>query len=78
MKINNLYLGIALMAVSSCGAPTYLESYSPEESGLNVMKITDENQSIIAGQGTTYAYSNIFNMGICIENGLGWNTLNLL
>lgn len=80
MKINHLYLGIALLAVPSCGAPTYtyLESYSPEESGLNVMKITDENQSIIGGQGTTYAYSSISHQGICTENGIGWNTLNLL
>ena len=33
---------IALCLLESCGTPKYMANYAPEESGLNLMKITDE------------------------------------
>ena len=48
-------LAIAAMFIVSCGVAkksTFLETYSPEESGLNMMKITDENSNTILGSGS--------------------------
>lgn len=77
MKRTFLYLSILVTLVSSCATVTYLESYSPEESGLNLMKITDENQTTIAGQNASYI-STLPTAGICSANGISWGTLNLL
>ena len=54
-----LMLGIIAAGVSSCGTSSlYLESFAPEESGLNLVKITDEsNNSVLAG-GTRAYYAS--------------------
>lgn len=46
----------ASVALASCGSSKkYLETYAPEESGLNVMKITDEASTSVYGHSYTYA-----------------------
>lgn len=37
------------MVLFSCGGPKTLASYAPEESGLNIMKITDESSNTVVG-----------------------------
>lgn len=55
MKTNktNIYISILLLAgiFTSCGlfSPRYTELYTPEESGLNLLRISDENTSVVAG-----------------------------
>lgn len=39
----------ATLVVVSCGTSRYTEMTSPEESGLNLMKITDENSNTVGG-----------------------------
>lgn len=81
MKTNYVYLILAVTAVVSCSTPRYMESYSPEESGLNLMKITDENQSTIAGLGTSpitgQAAANS-SLGICTAENISWATDRVL
>ncbi len=67
-----------LLMMSSCGT-TYLASSSPEESGLSLMKITDESSSRIGGNGSGKSYSQVlFNEGICAAEKFGWDTGRLL
>ena len=77
----NLILGLAAIFAVSCGTTTtvaYLENYSPEESGLAMMKITDENQSVIAGLNTgTYATA-FSNNGVCASDDICWATQYVL
>lgn len=47
-------LSALALLLTSCGVTKdFLESYSPEENGLNMMKITDENNSSILGSSST-------------------------
>lgn len=66
----------------------FLEAYSPEESGLNVMKITDENtntilgasSTLITGQSANASFSNFAfsRRGGAKAMGFSWNTSRLL
>lgn len=47
--IFKLFASVALVAVASCGGPKVQDTYAPEESGLNVMKLTDESTVTIIG-----------------------------
>lgn len=52
MKKSFLCCVVATLALTSCYTPEalYLETFSPEESGLNLVKVTDEaNNTVIAG-----------------------------
>ena len=42
-------LSLTVLTLASCGKTTYLENAAPEESGLNLMKITDENNNSVGG-----------------------------
>lgn len=51
---------VFLFLLYSCGPSVYMSIFSPEESGLNLMKITDESANSVAGNGSTvlnYNYS---------------------
>lgn len=66
-------IAICLFSLASCGAPMYLSSYAPEESSLNVMKITDETSTSVAGCGTT-SYWSSKPLGFCSEASIAWGT----
>lgn len=67
-----------LLTASSCGT-TYLASFSPEESGLNLMKITDESSSRIGGNGSgSMGSQQRANEGICLSEKFGWDSGRLL
>ena len=55
-------LGIAVlgMLMSSCGTKQFLDTYVPEESGFNVMKITDETANTVLGCTTYGGFSGLF------------------
>ena len=38
-----------MIVISSCGSKTYTAAFSPEETGLNVVKITDESKNTVLG-----------------------------
>ena len=82
-KITILELGVfASMALASCvsSSPQYLEMYSPEESGLNLIKITDEANGSVVGWSAvplpknTYAiYANL-QCGFNKEKRIRWDS----
>ena len=62
----------------SCG-PTYLATTCPEESALTLVKITDEANSRIVGNGSlAKASPKAPNQGISISEVFSWNTERLL
>ena len=78
--------GVALMGLlAACGGMkpvVYMESYAPEESSLNLVKITDEatNSVVAGGSFRPNAYTNyaLTSQGICGKQGFAWNTHNVL
>ena len=48
-KITLLSLAVAALVSASCGGTKNLQSYAPEETGLNIMKITDESSNSVLG-----------------------------
>lgn len=79
MKIITLSSLAAIVFLTlSCG-PTYLATTCPEESVLTLVKITDEANSRIVGNGSSAKGSlKAPNQGICTSEGFGWNTERLL
>ena len=85
MKKNLLRNGIMMLCVASlsaCGSSKYLDMFAPEESGLNVMKITDESSNSVIGNIRTtligkgnFAYTTI---GGCKNSKTYWGTDRLL
>ena len=69
---------IALLSLSSCGAPKFMASYAPEESGLNLMKITDEAANTVAGNRSNAYFAPYDNMGGCSVEKFSWGTERLL
>ncbi len=49
-----------VLILCSCGSKTFMESYAPEESGLNVMKITDETNNTVLGCATYGGFKGLF------------------
>jgi Tol biopolymer transport system component len=85
MKRQFLMWGIMAICVplvlSSCGSKKFLDSYAPEESGLNVMKITDESSNTVFGHRCFGSISTFgkqtFALSInggCKKAGFYWNT----
>ncbi len=69
--------------LASCGSVskvTYLETYSPEESSLNLVKVTDEaNNTVIAGSTFKPVYNTDYSKTISgISLLKGWGAHNLL
>lgn len=83
MKLKTFfYLCVGSTFIVSCGGTQHLfmESYSPEEGALNLVKITDEsNNSVIAGASLTYlgGYANS-QAGNCQDARYAWATMRLL
>lgn len=86
MKLIRLMLvgaiALGMLPISSCGSKKYLAAYSPEENGLNVVKITDESK--IPVYGPTVSEGKLRNMfttslrGGNNKNGMNWSTSRLL
>ena len=82
MKVNQLggAVLIALLSLVSCGAPktisqtTYLEAFAPEESGLNLLKITDEGMTTVVGNGVTFYHSGDNKYGKSLPGDISWTT----
>ena len=51
---------ISMIAMESCSTMKYQETYAPEESGLNVMKITDESSTSVFAPKTYSSHSGNF------------------
>lgn len=71
------------LSLASCGSTkdvAYLESYSPEESSLNMVKITDETSNpVVAGtpsNASAYTLQQDINKakGVSSKNGYVWST----
>ena len=71
-KIHLSALWAAVVILASCAAPRYIETSSPEESGLNLMKITDENSISVAGSPSVIGVSAANMLGRCSEESVGW------
>lgn len=72
------------LVVVSCGSSTnlFLESYAPEENGLNLVKITNETNGSIGGYKLTTVVPNVnytlLQRGICGTKRVSWNNYPLL
>lgn len=82
--IKNIPVYLSFISIfSSCmSTKIYMETYAPEESSLNLVKVTDEaNNSVVAGTSFRYnPYINYSNstQGICQTAGFAWNTHSVL
>lgn len=74
-----IYAALLPLMCASCGTPKFMASFSPEESGLNLMKITDETSMTIAGNKSISNSSQAFpNEGICATAEFRWGTDRVL
>lgn len=69
---------LALLSFVSCSAPKFTASYVPEESGLNLMKITDEATNTVAGNKTNSFFFQTDGAGCCRNENFSWSTGRLL
>lgn len=72
---------VAAGLLTSCGKKTYLASFSPEETGLNVVKITDESKIPVYGPSTYNYYLRNFSntiQGGNKKNKMAWSASRLL
>ncbi|CCZ48034.1 wD40-like protein [Bacteroides sp. CAG:661] len=79
---NFALLSMCLLFMGSCGASKFMDMTAPEESGLNVMKITDESSNSVMGNArmnfimkNSFAYSTV---GGCKNSNIYWGTGRLL
>lgn len=83
MKSSSLLTAIvSSFVLGSCQTTQYLESYAPEEGGLNVMKITDESANTVLGP-TTAVLSSGDSFASSSKGGskaakFYWSTMRLL
>ncbi|MGN0223774.1 MAG: hypothetical protein ACI4AM_07085 [Muribaculaceae bacterium] len=84
MKITKIALPAIITAAvmlftTSCGRGNYEAAYSPEETGLGLVKITDESKNVVVGTNVNLHSVNGKN-AICGSNkgGLSWDSNNVL
>lgn len=89
MKLLNVLLSAGVITtVVSCGSSkgVYMETSSPEEIGLNLVKVTDEsNNSVLAGglfKASSYYINNYVNgsyaYGVSRKFGVAWPSMRVL
>lgn len=82
MKKSFLFIAVASMSclmLTSCGSKKYLESYAPEESALNLVKITDESNNSVLGSQIVNGYNFTGrSIGVNSKNKISWTTLQCL
>lgn len=65
-----LSIGLSIVSCGTQKEALYLELFSPEESGLNLVKITDEaNGSVVAGEAGPLRYGVNYANAQCGFNG---------
>ncbi|WP_394332300.1 TolB family protein, partial [Bacteroides timonensis] len=76
---------VCILSLSACGSGKFLDLYAPEESGLNVMKITDEASNSVIGNNSAggvgfLAKGNFASttIGGCKNSNVYWGTERLL
>lgn len=81
-KIKTIGFSALVLLLCSCTATKkYLESYAPEEGGLNVQKITDESSNTVLGPGTYAGNATSFassSLGGSKAAKFYWSTSRLL
>lgn len=65
-----------LIVLNSCGTTASIPTFAPEESGLNITKITDESKGVILGPTTGYFGSEM--RGKSKDSGLTWSLVKCL
>lgn len=80
MKLKQFLLGGVLIILLSACSPkiAYYQNSTPEESGLSLMKITDETSTVVAGHKTFSHLVSGSAVGICAAENYSWSTLRLL
>lgn len=78
---NHLFIALSIAAagiiiLDSCGSSKELPTYAPEESGLNITKITDETKGVILGPTTYYVGSEM--RGKSRGTGMNWSLVKCL
>lgn len=74
-------VAVVLCGVTSCSNRLYMGIFAPEESGLNLTKITDETRSHVMGIAIIGEYTGnapFVLAGINRQNDVSWNTVRLL
>lgn len=74
-------MGMAVAMLSSCGGlKLFLEAYAPEESSLNLVKITDESTNSVLSAAIEYYSGNYAtkDVGYSGNNRYAWRTPSLL
>lgn len=78
MKKTLVFLAVAAATsfmLTSCGTKQYMESYAPEESALNLVKITDEANNSVLASTLVYGYNfTKSNIGGNSKNRIYWST----
>lgn len=75
------FSGVLLSITASCSSKMYLAALAPEESGLNVIKITDETKNTVLGVvlSNGHAYNAPFSLtGTNKQNNVRWTTARAL
>ena len=83
MRINKIFWGVLLTVLLSVCPPkvSYHQNSTPEESGLSLMKITDESVSVVGGSTSSTLYGSVSDItaaGICTNAGFTWSATRLL
>lgn len=68
-----------LLTLSACSSPkqvatVYLETFAPEESGLNLLKITDEGMTSVVGSQTSVYQPGDNKYGKSLSQNFSWTT----
>lgn len=75
------YIALLMCFTTSCSKKTYMATLAPEESGLNVIKITDESKNTVLGVVLSGGHINNapFSLaGTNKQNNISWNTVRAL
>lgn len=76
----SIVCGIAVSILTSCRSKEYMEAFTPEESGMHLMKITDESHYVMKGSVFEKYPSNFASsyIGGNRREGIAWNTTKVL
>ena len=75
------FIALLLCLTTSCSKKTYMATLAPEESGLNVIKITDESKNTVLGVVLSGGHINNapFSLaGTNKQNNVSWTTVRAL
>lgn len=75
------FIALLMCFITSCSKKTYMATLAPEESGLNVIEITDESKNTVLGVALSGGHINNapFSLsGTNKQNNISWNTVRAL